>query len=137
MTVAVLLSSAAFGIFHVDRFMMDPMFAATFISATIVLGAFLGVWAVQSGSIAGPAGFHGAYNALLLVTSYFDSAASAKPGSTSAQVWSDMMDLEAMLEVVRYADYIAAMQTAVIVGSLIGIVALLATRAERREVAED
>jgi membrane protease YdiL (CAAX protease family) len=136
MTLAVLLSSVAFGIFHVDRFVMDPVFAAIFISATIVLGAFLGVWAVQSGSIAGPAGFHGAYNALLFVTGYLARAANAKPGSTTSQIWADMMGLEAMQEVVRHTDYIAAMQTAVIAGSLIGIVALLMTRAERRELAE-
>jgi uncharacterized protein len=135
MTLAVLLSSIAFGVFHIDRFVMDPKFAAIFISSTIVLGAFLGVWAVQAGSIAGPAGFHGAYNALLFVSSFLDGAANAKPGATAPQIWAEMMSLEAMQDIIRHTDYIAAMQTAVVVCSLIGIVALL-MRGERREFAE-
>ena len=135
-TLAVLLSSVAFGVFHADRFVVDPGFAAVFIVSTIVLGAFLGVWAVQAGSIAGPAGFHGAYNSLLFVTGYLDAAANAKAGATTAQIWADMMSLEAMQESVRHTDYLAAMQTAVIVCSLIGIVALLATRTHKGELAE-
>ncbi|NOT42588.1 MAG: CPBP family intramembrane metalloprotease [Alphaproteobacteria bacterium] len=134
-TLAVLVSSAAFGIFHFDRFLLDVRFAAIFISTTIVLGTFLGVWAVQAGSIAGPAGFHGAYNALLFVMGYLDGVAKAKPGATTAQIWADMMSLEAMQQIARNTDYIAAMQTAVIVGSLIGIVVLL-MRGDRREFAE-
>jgi hypothetical protein len=46
-----------------------------------------------------------------------------------------MMSLEAMQDIIRHTDYIAAMQTAVVVCSLIGIVALL-MRGERREFAE-
>jgi uncharacterized protein len=135
-TTAVLLSSLAFGLFHIDRFVMDARFAAIFISSTVVLGTFLAVWAVQAGSIAGPAGFHGAYNALLFVTSFLDSAATAKPGTTPAQAWAEMMSLEAMQEVVRHTDYIAAMQTAVVICSLIGIATLLVRGANRRVFAE-
>ena len=127
---AVLLSSVAFGVFHVDRFALDPKFAAIFISGTVVLGTFLAVWAMQSGSIAGPAGFHGAYNALLFVTGYLDGAAKAKPGASATQIWSDMMSLESMQQSVRDTDYLAALQTAVIAGSLIGIVVLLGSRRE-------
>lgn len=135
-TLAVLVSGLAFGVFHVDRFVMDPRFAAVFIASTVVLGVFLGVWAVQAGSIAGPAGFHGAYNALLFVAGYLDGAANAKPGASASQVWADMMSLEAMQESIRHADYIAAMQTAVVICSLIGIAALLLRRTDRGELAE-
>ena len=126
LTGAVLLSSVAFGVFHVDRFLLDPKFAAIFIASTIVLGVFLAVWAVQSGSIAGPAGFHGGYNALLLVSGYLDGAANAKPGASPTQVWADMMSLEAMLESIQDTEYVAALETAVIVASLVGIAALIA-----------
>ena len=135
-TLAVLLSSVAFGAFHVDRFFMNPTFAVIFISATIVLGAFLGVWAVQSGSIAGPAGFHGGYNALLFVTAYLDGVANAKPGASTAQIWADMMSPQAMKEIARNIDYIAATQSVVIIGSLIGIMTLLLTGKDRRELTE-
>lgn len=74
-------------------------------------------------------------NALLFVSSFLDGAANAKPGMTAPQIWAEMMSLEAIQEVVRHTDYIAAMQTAVVVCSLIGIVALL-MRGERRELVE-
>ncbi len=124
-TLAVLVSALAFGLFHVDRFALDPAFAAVFISSTVVMGAFLGVWAVKAGSIAGPMGFHGAYNALLFVSGYLDGAAKAKPGDTPGQIWGSMMDIESMKDVIRNADYLASMQTAVIVCSIIGILVLL------------
>ncbi len=124
-TAAVLLSSVAFGLFHVDRFAMDPAFAAIFIFSTIVLGAFLGVWAVHSGSIAGPAGFHGAYNTLLFISNYLESAASAKPGASASQIWGEMMSLESMQQAMRNTEYFAAMLTAVTIGALVGIVTVL------------
>ena len=136
MTLAVLVSGLAFGVFHLDRFFMDPKFAAIFIASTVVLGVFLGVWAVQAGSIAGPAGFHGAYNALLFATSFLDGAANAKPGATAPQIWAEMMSVEAMQDIVRHTDYIAAMQTAVVVCSLIAIAVMLFRGADRREYAE-
>lgn len=126
-TLAVLVSALAFGLFHIDRLALDPAFAAIFIASTVIMGAFLGVWAVQAGSIAGPMGFHGAYNALLFITGFLDGAASAKPGQTTSQIWADLMSIENMQEAIRNMDYIAAMQTAVIVCSLVGIVALLAS----------
>lgn len=76
-TLAVMLSAVAFGLFHIDRFLLDARFATIFILSPIALGAFLGVWAVQTSSIAGPAGFHGAFNALSFVASYLDGATNA------------------------------------------------------------
>lgn len=127
-TIGVLVSSIAFGVFHLDRFLMDPVFAMIFISSTVVLGAFLGVWAVHSGSIAGPAGFHGAYNSLLFVTQFLDTAANSKPGEPASHIWSSMMSMEAMQESIRDIDFLAAMQTAVVLFALIGILTLLLSK---------
>lgn len=132
-TLAVLVSALAFGLFHVDRFALDPAFAAIFISSTVVMGAFLGVWAVKAGSIAGPMGFHGAYNALLFVTGYLDGAAKAKPGDTPGQIWGAMMDVESMQEAVRHVDYLASMQTGVIICSLIAIAVMLVSGQDEGE----
>jgi uncharacterized protein len=124
-TLAVLVSGLAFGLFHVDRFVLDPAFAAIFISSTVVMGAFLGVWAVKAGSIMGPMGFHGAYNALLFVSGFLDQAAKAKPGQPPTQIWSQMMSVENMQEAIRNLDFVAAMQTGVIICSLVAIAVML------------
>jgi membrane protease YdiL (CAAX protease family) len=132
-TLAVLVSGLAFGLFHVDRFALDPAFAAIFISSTVVMGAFLGVWAVKAGSIVGPMGFHGAYNALLFVSGFLDGATKAKPGQSATQIWSDMMSLESMQEAIRDMDYLAAMQTGVIICSLVAIAVMLLTGQDEEE----
>jgi hypothetical protein len=132
-TLAVLVSGLAFGVFHVDRFVLDPVFAAIFISSTVVMGAFLGVWAVKAGSIVGPMGFHGAYNALLFVSGFLDGAAKAKPGQPATQIWSDMMSMESMQEAIRNMDFVAAMQTGVIICSLIAIAVMLLSGQEEEE----
>jgi uncharacterized protein len=132
-TLAVLVSGLAFGVFHVDRFVLDPAFAAIFISSTVVMGAFLGVWAVKAGSIVGPMGFHGAYNALLFVSGFLDGAAKAKPGQPATQIWSDMMSVESMQEAIRNMDFVAAMQTGVIICSLVAIAVMLLTGQEEEE----
>lgn len=132
-TLAVLVSGLAFGLFHVDRFVLDPVFAAIFISSTVVMGVFLGVWAVKAGSIVGPMGFHGAYNALLFVTGFLDGAAKAKPGQSTAQIWSDMMSMENMQEAIRNMDFVAAMQTGVVICSLIAIAVMLLSGQEEEE----
>ena len=134
-TAGILISSIAFGVFHVDRFLLDPLFAMIFISSTIVLGAFLGVWAVHSKSIAGPAGFHGAYNGLLFVSEFLDGAAKSRPGDPATKIWSDMMSMENMQASIKNMDFLALMQTAVIVCALIGIVTLIMSRGD--EAAED
>jgi membrane protease YdiL (CAAX protease family) len=132
-TLAVLVSGLAFGLFHVDRFVLDPVFAAIFISSTVVMGVFLGVWAVKAGSIVGPMGFHGAYNALLFVTGFLDGAAKAKPGQSTAQIWSDMMSMENMQEAIRNMDFVAAMQTGVVICSLIAIAVMLLSGREEED----
>lgn len=132
-TAGILISSVAFGVFHLDRFLLDPMFAMIFIASTIVLGAFLGTWAVHSKSIAGPAGFHGAYNGLLFVSEFLDGAANSKPGDPASKIWNDMMSMDSMQAAVKDIDYLALMQTGVIVCSLIGIITLLLSRPVTQE----
>ena len=132
-TVGIFASSVAFGVFHLDRFLIDPKFAVIFISSTIVLGAFLGVWAVQAKSIAGPAGFHGTYNGLLFVSEYLDGAAHASPGDPATKAWANMMSMESMQQAVKDIDYLAVMQTAEIICALIGLVVLLAWRREETD----
>jgi membrane protease YdiL (CAAX protease family) len=132
-TTGILVSSVAFGVFHLDRFLIDPTFAIIFISSTVVLGAFLGVWAVRAKSIAGPAGFHGAYNGLLFVSEYLDGAAHASPGDPATKAWAKMMSMESMQDAVKNIDYLAVMQSAEIICALIGIVALLAWRRDETD----
>jgi ABC-type proline/glycine betaine transport system permease subunit len=134
-TAGILISSIAFGVFHVDRFLLDPLFAMIFISSTVVLGVFLGVWAVHSKSVAGPAGFHGAFNGLLFVSEFLDGAAKSRPGDPATKIWSDMMSMENMQAAIKNMDFLALMQTAVIVCALIGIVTLLMSRGD--EAAEE
>ena len=126
-TLAVIVSGIAFGLFHLDRLLVDPKFAAIFMAGTSVMGVFLGVWAVQAGSIAGPMGFHGAYNVLLLLTSYLEAASRAAPGDTGSAVFSRMIQ-EGMSSAPRYMDYIAVQQTLIVALSIIGIVWILLSR---------
>lgn len=127
-TLAVIVSGIAFGLFHADRFVIDPTFALIFIAGTVVLGCFLAVWATRSGSIAGPAGFHGAYNGLMFVYGFLDTASSGKPGETGAQIWGRMMSLEAMQAEIRFMDYNAVVQTIVVISSLVAIAFMLLSR---------
>ena len=126
-TLAVIVSGAAFGLFHLDRLLVDPTFAAVFMAGTSVMGVFLGVWAVQARSIAGPMGFHGAYNALLMLSSYLEAAANAAPADTGSAVFFRMMQ-EGMSSAPRYMDYIAVQQTLIVALSIIGIVGIMLSR---------
>ena len=126
-TLAVIVSGIAFGLFHLDRLLVDPKFAAIFMAGTSVMGVFLGVWAVQARSIAGPMGFHGAYNVLLLLTSYLDAASRAAPGDTGSAVFFRMMQ-ESISSAPRYVDYFAVQQSLIVALSIIGIVWILLSR---------
>jgi hypothetical protein len=78
-------------------------------------------------------GFHGAYNALLFVSGFLDGAAKAKPGQPVTQIWSDMMSMENMQEAIRNMDFVAAMQTGVVICSLIAIAVMLLSGQEQEE----
>jgi len=126
-TIAVIVSGIAFGLFHLDRLLIDPKFAAIFMAGTSVMGVFLGAWAVHARSIAGPMGFHGAYNVLLLLTGYLAAASRAAPTDTGPVIFSRMM-LETMSEAPLYQDYITLQQTFVVAMSIIGLIVILVSR---------